>query len=161
MEIKSIYLENYIDNTSRISELANIGKNNKIWMNVQIREFAKIGDGCTIGKDVYIDKNVIIGDNCKIENGVQIFDGVTIGDNVFIAPGVVFTNDLYPKAVGNWNIVSTKVKNNVSIGANSTIICGIILEEYTLIGAGSVITKNTKKNGLYYGNPAKFIKIWR
>lgn len=145
----------YIDKTARVHKLSNIGDGTKIWMNTQIRENAKIGMNCNIGKDVYIDKNVIIGENCKIQNGVQIFDGVTIGDNVFIAPCVVFTNDLYPKAVGNWSITKTYVGDNVSIGANSTIRCGIVLADYTFIGAGSMVTKDTISRGTYWGNPAK------
>ena len=150
----------FIHETSIVSENANIGDNGNIWHFSHIRENVTIGKNVTIGQNVYIDKDVVIGDNCKIQNNVSIYKGVTIGDDVFIGPSVVFTNDLYPDAK-RWNdknIVSTQVMNNVSIGANSTIICGIILNEGCLIGAGSVVTKDIQSGKIAYGNPAKEIK---
>ena len=150
----------FIHETSIVSDEANIGENGSIWHFSHIRENVTIGNNVTIGQNVYIDKDVVIGDNCKIQNNVSIYKGVTIGDNVFIGPSVVFTNDLYPDA-RRWteeNIVSTQVMNGVSIGANSTIICGIVLNEGCLIGAGSVVTNDIQSGKIAYGNPAKEIK---
>ena len=147
----------FIHKSSYIEDNVSIGKGTKIWHFCHVRENAKIGKNVNLGKNVYIDRDVIIGDNCKIGNNVSIFKGVTIGDNVFIGPSVTFTNDLYPN-VNVWNdnmIIKTKVCNNVSIGANSTIICGVVLNEGCLIGAGSVVTKDINPNFLAYGNPAK------
>ena len=146
--------------SSIISEKATIGDSSNIWHFSHIREGAKIGKNVTIGQNVYIDKDVIIGDNCKIQNNVSIYKGVTINRNVFVGPGVTFTNDLYPKIDG-WSeekIIPTLVKEGVSIGANSTIICGTTLNENCLIGAGSVVTKDIKSNMIALGNPAVEIK---
>ena len=152
---------NYFKHTSSIiSEKATIGDGTNIWHFSHIREGAKIGKNVTIGQNVYIDKDVVIGDNCKIQNNVSIYKGVTIGQNVFVGPGVTFTNDLYPE-VGNWSeekIIPTFVKDSVSIGANSTIVCGITLNESCLIGAGSVVTKDIKSKMIALGNPAVEVK---
>lgn len=146
--------------SSIVNKDSDIGSGTKIWHFSHIRERVTIGKNVTIGQNVYIDKGVVIGDNSKIQNNVSVYNGVTIGKNVFIGPGVTFTNDLYPD-VNNWNeekIVPTFVKDNVSIGANSTIICGITLSENCLIGAGSVVTKNIESNMIAMGNPATEIK---
>ena len=146
--------------SSDVSDESYIGENTKIWHFSHIRENVNIGKKVTIGQNVYIDEGVKIGDNCKIQNNVSIYKGVTIGDNVFIGPSVTFTNDLYPK-VDDWDeskIIETLVEDFVSIGANSTIVCGIKLMKNCLIGAGSVVTKDIPKNKLAYGNPAIVIK---
>ena len=146
--------------TAIVSEKSKIGKNTKIWHFSHIRENSVIGENVTIGQNVYVDNGVIIGDNCKIQNNVSIYNGVVIGKNVFIGPSVVFTNDLYPKVDG-WNkqrLVKTLVDDSVSIGANCTIICGIKIMKNSLIGAGSVVTKDVPKNKLVYGNPARVIR---
>jgi UDP-2-acetamido-3-amino-2,3-dideoxy-glucuronate N-acetyltransferase len=137
-----------------------IGINTKIWHFTHICSKAKIGKNVTIGQNCYIDNNVIIGDNCKIQNNVSIYDGVIIKNNVFIGPSVVFTNDLYPKSHhhNGWEKKKTIIENNVSIGANCTIICNNTIHENSLIGAGSVVTKDISANYLAYGNPAKLIR---
>lgn len=150
----------FIHPSSIVSEQATIGNGSSIWHFSHIREGAKIGKNVTLGQNVYIDKDVVIGDNCKIQNNVSVYKGVNIGQNVFIGPGVTFTNDLYP-TVDDWNeekITHTQVKDGVSIGANSTIVCGITLNENCLIGAGSVVTKDINSNIIAFGNPAKEIK---
>ncbi|MHA1835888.1 MAG: acyltransferase [Candidatus Odinarchaeia archaeon] len=105
---------------------------------------------------MYIDKDVQIGNCVKIQNFTSIYKGVKIEDEVFIGPSVTFTNDLYPRA-SIWDeerIIPTTVKKGCSIGANATIICGVTLGEYSMIGAGSVVTKDVPPFGLVYGNPA-------
>jgi acetyltransferase-like isoleucine patch superfamily enzyme len=140
-----------------IVESNDIGDGTKIWHFVHIREKAKIGRNCNIGKSVYIDAEVEIGDNVKIQNFVSIYRGVKIEDDVFIGPSVTFTNDLYPRAYiwSEQKIIPTLVKRGASIGAGSTILCGITIGEYALIGAGSVVTKNVPPFSLMYGNPAR------
>uniref|UniRef100_A0A6C0J976 Acetyltransferase n=1 Tax=viral metagenome TaxID=1070528 RepID=A0A6C0J976_9ZZZZ len=148
-----------IHNTSIIDNNVKIGKNTKIWHWTHICNGAIIGDNCVLGQNVYIGPNVKIGNNVKIQNNVSIYEGVTIEDDVFLGPSCVFTNDLLPKANNKqWQITKTLVKKGASIGANATIVCGNIIEENSLIGAGSVVTKNVAKNSLVVGNPSKFLK---
>ncbi len=134
-----------------------IGDGTKIWHFAHIREGAEIGRNCVIGKSVYIDAGVKIGDGVKIQNFVSVYKGVVIEDDVFIGPSVTFTNDLFPRSY-IWDesrITKTLIKKGASIGANSTIICGITVGEYALIGAGSVVSRNIPDFGLAYGNPAR------
>jgi UDP-2-acetamido-3-amino-2,3-dideoxy-glucuronate N-acetyltransferase len=149
-----------IHKTAIVSEDSVLGDNIKVWHFTHIRENVKIGNNVSIGQNVYIDKNVVIGNNCKIQNNVSIYDGVTIGNNVFIGPSVVFTNDKYPNAI-LWNDdlkLSTNICDDVSIGANSTILPGIEIGCKTIIGAGSVVTKSFKESLVIYGNPAVEVK---
>ena len=150
--------KNFIHKSAHISKKSKIGDDNQIWINVQIRENSIIGNSNIISKDVYIDKNVKIGNNCKIQNSVNIYDGVTIKNNVFIGPSVTFTNDYFPRADSKmWKIKKTIVGFGASIGANSTIVCGLKLGIYCFIGAGSVVTKNVLKNTKVAGVPAEEI----
>ena len=154
--------------SAEVSEKAKIKKGTKIWNNVQVRENSKIGENCIISKDVYIDHGVIIGDNVKIQNSVPVYNGVTLEEGVFIGPYATFTNDKLPRAINpdgsqkaggtnafDWKISTTLVKKGASIGANSTILSGITIGEWALIGAGSVVTKDVPEYGLVMGNPAK------
>lgn len=146
----------FVHRTADVSPEAVIGPGTKIWNNVQIREKAEIGAQCIVGKSVYIDHTVKIGDRVKIQNGVSIYHGVTIEDDVFLGPHMTFTNDLYPRAFDpDWHVVHTRVKKGASIGANVTIVCGVELGEYSMIGAGAVVTKNVPPHALVLGNPGR------
>ena len=148
----------YIHPSAHVSKDAKIGNGSKIWINSQIREKSEIGKNCIISKDTYIDIHVKIGSNVKIQNGVSVYHGVTIEDDVFVGPNATFTNDFYPRAFNdNWKISKTLIKKGASIGANVTIVCGITVGEYALIGAGSVVNKNVLPYTLMVGNPAKII----
>ena len=148
----------YIHETADVSEAAIIGKGTKVWNQAQIREDAEIGDDCIISKNVYIDKGVKIGKRCKIQNNVNVYHGVTIEDGVFLGPSMTFTNDMYPRAFNDtWEITKTVVRRGASIGANATIRCGIEIGEYSMIGAGSVVTQDVKPYTLVVGNPARQI----
>jgi acetyltransferase-like isoleucine patch superfamily enzyme len=143
--------------TAEVSEKAKIGDDTKIWHQAQVREKAVIGRNCVIGKSAYIDFGVKIGSRVKIQNHVSVYHGVTIEDDAFVGPSVTFTNDMRPRAF-RWSeelVVPTLVKKGASIGANSTILCGITIGEYAMVGAGSVVTKNVPPHGLVFGNPAK------
>ncbi len=146
----------FIHPTAIVEEDVEIGEGTRIWHFVHIRRGAKIGRNCNIGKGVYIDEDVIIGNNVKIQNFVSVYRGVTIEDDVLVGPHATFTNDLYPRAFSReWEVVPTRVKRGASIGANATIVCGVTIGEYSMIGAGSVVTRNVPPFGLVYGNPAR------
>ena len=132
-----------------------IGDNTNVWQFCVILENARIGNNCNINAQVFVENNVIIGDNVTIKSGVQIWDGVTLEDNVFIGPNVTFTNDFLPRSKQYpKEFLKTTIKKSASIGANSTILGGIIIGEYAMIGAGSVVTKDVRNQELWFGNPA-------
>ena len=146
----------YVHPLAVVDNGATIGLNSKIWHFAHIRSTAKLGSNVIIGKNVYIDADVIIGSNVKIQNNVSVYHGVTIDDDVFVGPHAVFTNDLRPRAVGDWQVGKTNVKKGASIGANSVIVCGNDLGSYSMVGAGSVVTKSVPAYALVFGNPARF-----
>ena len=126
-----------------------------------------IDDGSKVGAFVEIQKGATIGKNCKISSHSFICEGVHIADNCFIGHGVMFTNDLIPRATNadgsaqteaDWHVVETFVQKGASIGSNATILCGITIGENAIIGAGSVVTKDVAPNTIVAGNPAKFLK---
>ena len=140
--------------------------------NVRIFNFVNaygcsIGDNSKVGAFVEIQKGSTIGKNCKISSHTFICEGVHIDDNVFIGHGVMFTNDLFPRATNedgtpqteaDWNVIETRVSKGASIGSNATILCGITIGEHAMIGAGSVVTKNVPPRAVVAGNPARVIK---
>lgn len=147
----------YVHPTAIVEHGTTIGKGTKIWHFAHIREGSVIGENTSIGKGAYVDAGAKIGSNVKIQNFVSIYNGLVIEDDVFIGPSVAFTNDLYPRA-WMWSpdkIARTLIKKGASIGANATIVAGITLGEYCMVGAGSVVTKTVEPNQLVYGNPAK------
>jgi len=137
-----------------------IGDGTKVWAFSHISRGAKIGKDCVIGEGVHVGPDVIIGDRVKVQNHAILYKGVIIGDEVFIGPNVVTTNDLFPRAVGDWEdrFKETIIKNGASVGANATLVCGVTLEEGCMVGAGSVVTKDVPRAALVYGNPARMKK---
>lgn len=137
-----------------------IGEGTKVWAFSHICRGAKIGKDCVIGEGVHVGPDVVIGDRVKVQNHAILYKGVTIGDEVFIGPGVVTTNDIFPRAVGEWEsrFKETLIKKGASVGANATLICGVTLEEDCMVGAGSVVTKDVPRGALVYGNPARIVK---
>lgn len=133
----------------------NIGKNTKVWQFVVVLKGAKIGDNCNVCSHCYIENEVVIGNNVTVKAGVYLWDGIELHDNTFIGPNVVFTNDIFPRSKQFKPAVKTIIKEGASIGANSTILAGVTIGEYAMTGIASVVTKDLKSHGLYYGNPAK------
>lgn len=155
-----------IHSTSEVSTNAVIGEGTQIWLFCQVRDGAKIGKNCIFGKGVYVDNDVVIGDNVKIQNNVSVYVGVTIDDGVFVGPHVCFTNDKVPRAVNadmtvkgvhDWKVTPTRVKSGAALGANSTIVCGITVGKWAMVGSGSVVTKDVPDHGLVLGNPARLV----
>lgn len=147
----------FIHETSDVSPAARIGDGSSIWNWTKVREGARVGVDVNIGQHVYVDVDVVIGDRCKIQNGANVFAGVRLGDEVFVGPSVTFTNDLNPRAVGDWEITETVVENGASIGANATILCGVRLGAGCMVGAGSVVIRDVAPGELVVGNPARSI----
>ena len=139
-----------------IIEDAEIGEGATIYDQVNLYK-CKIGAGTKIDAFVYIEEGVEIGKNCKIRPFVFIPSGVKIGDDVFIGPGVIFTNDKYPKARGEWKLRETIVEDDVSIGAGAVVLPGVRIGKGAMVGAGAVVTKDVPSNAVVVGNPAKVI----
>lgn len=146
-----------------VDENVKIGKGTSVWHFSHIQSGSIIGENCTLGQNVNIGNNVIIGNFCKIQNNVSVYEGVTLEDYVFCGPSMVFTNILLPKCKypqrGSEFYSKTIVKEGASIGANATIVCGITIGRHSLIGAGTVVTKDVPDFALITGNPGK-LKGW-
>ena len=133
-----------------------IGEGTVIWQFCVVLPNAVIGENCNINCNVFVENDVIIGDNVTIKSGVQIWDGMRVEDNVFIGPNATFTNDLQPRSKQHPGyFIQTILKKGASIGANATILAGVEIGNYAMIGAGSVVTKNIPPFTLWFGNPAK------
>lgn len=152
--------------TALVEPGAVIGAGTRIWHLAHVRGEARIGEGCILGRGVYVDSGVTIGSRVKVQNYVSLYHGLTVEDGVFIGPHACFTNDLYPRAVNpdrslktaeEWALVETRVCEGASIGANATILCGIVIGRWAMIGAGSVVIRNVPAHGLVVGNPARLI----
>jgi acetyltransferase-like isoleucine patch superfamily enzyme len=150
--------------TAEVSAEAEIGPGTSIWNQAQVRERARIGAGSIIGKNVYVDTDVVIGDHCKVQNNVSLFHGVTLEDGVFIGPHVCFTNDRLPRAINadgtlktddDWEVSPILVRHGAALGANSTILPGVTIGRWAMVGSGSVVTRDVPDFGLVVGNPAR------
>jgi UDP-2-acetamido-3-amino-2,3-dideoxy-glucuronate N-acetyltransferase len=161
---KRFPLDKFVHPTADVSEKAQIGEGTSIWHHAQVREGARIGSECIIGKGVYVGEGVTIGNRVKIQNYASVYEGLTIEDGVMIGPHVCFTNDLLPRAITpdgklkeskDWKLTSTVIREGAGLGANSTIVAGVEIGRWALVGAGSVVTRNVPDYGLVYGNPAR------
>ena len=165
MFFKKIFgIEAKINNN--IDRRAIIGSGTKVWENSQIRENAIIGNNCTIARNVYIGPGVKIGNSVKIQNNALIYEPAVIEDGVFIGPGAIFTNDLHPRAINldgskkteeDWNKEGVKVEYGASIGAGAICIAPVKIGKWSMVAAGSAVTKDVLAFALVAGVPAKQI----
>lgn len=149
----------YAETTADVEDDAEVGGGTRVWHFAHVMSGARIGRNCMLGQGVHVASAVVIGDGCKIQNGAQLFDGATLEDGVFIGPCVVFTNVRTPRAHVNRRAEykQTLVKRGASIGANATILPGVTIGEYAMIGAGAVVTKDVPAQEAWVGSPAKFL----
>lgn len=143
--------------TAVIDSPCDIGPNTKIWHFSHVMPGAQIGAGCIIGQNVYVDRDVQIGNRCKIQNNVSVYKGVVLEDEVFCGPSMVFTNVINPRAfIERKNEFKvTRIGRGATLGANATIVCGVTIGAYALVGAGSVVTKDVPPYALIYGVPTR------
>ena len=145
-----------IDPTAVVEEGAVIGAGTRIWHFAHVRAGASLGERCMLGKSTFVDAGVSIGSGCRIQNAVSVYAGVTLEDDVFVGPGAMFTNDRFPRASGSaWEPLPTLVRRGASIGANATILCGLTIGEWAMVGAGAVVTRDVEAHRLVVGDPAK------
>ena len=151
----------FMHESSFIDADVHIGEGTKIWHFSHIQSGAIIGNECILGQNVNVANHVRIGNYCKIQNNVSIYEGVELEDYVFCGPSMVFTNIKVPRSEfrqkGSDYYQKTLVKKSASIGANTTILCGLTIGEYALIGSGAVVTKDVPAYALVVGNPGKVI----
>ncbi len=155
-----------IHETAEVSPLATVGEDTRIWHHAQVRERARIGRGCTLGKGVYVDFDVVIGDNVKIQNGVMLFHGCVVEDGAFLGPGVILTNDKFPRAINpdgtlktdaDWEVGTVRVRRGASVGAGAVVLPGVTIGQFAMVGAGAVVTRDVPDHGLVVGNPARLV----
>lgn len=155
-----------IEDSVLLDTSAKIGDGTRVWHNTQIRDGVKIGLNCVIGRNVYIGSGVQIGSNCKIQNNALVYEPASISDGVFIGPGVILTNDQYPRAINpdltlksaeDWVPVGVSIGIGASIGAGSVCVAPVQIGEWALVAAGSVVTKSVQRFALVAGIPARQI----
>lgn len=147
----------FIHPSAIIDAGAQIGVGTKVWHFCHLMPTCRVGERCTIGQNVYIDNNAVIGNGVKIQNNVSVYNGVVIEDDVFLGPSMVFTNVINPRSFieRKDEFKKTIVRKGATIGANATILCGIEIGSYAMIGAGAVVVKNVLAYAIMTGNPAR------
>ena len=149
----------FVHESSYVDNNVIIGDNTKIWHFCHVLKSTKIGKDCSFGQNCVIGPNVTIGNCVKVQNNISIYEGVEVEDDVFLGPSMVFTNVINPRSfiVRKEEFKKTLLKRGCSIGANVTIICGVTIGNYSLVGAGAVVTKDIPNYALVVGNPGKII----
>ena len=141
-----------------LCESDDVGPRTRVWAFAHVLSGARIGADCKVGGHVFVEGGVVVGNAVTIKNGVQLFSGVTVEDEVFLGPGAVFTNDAsprapYPKGPAGWR--ATLVRRGATVGANATILSGLTIGCWAMVGAGSVVTGDVAGHAIVVGNPAR------
>ncbi|MFP3881057.1 MAG: acyltransferase [Actinomycetota bacterium] len=148
----------YFAHPTALVETDDVGSGSRVWAFAHVMEGAILGRHCKVGDHSFIEGGASLGDRVTVKNGCLIWHGVHIGDDVFVGPNVVFTNDMRPRVryqTTSQEWLDTEVGERASIGANSTILCGIRIGRNAMVGAGSVVTKSVKDHAMVVGNPAR------
>jgi UDP-2-acetamido-3-amino-2,3-dideoxy-glucuronate N-acetyltransferase len=154
----------FVHETALVEAGASVGDGSRVWHQAQVRTRARIGARCIVGKGAFVDFDVTIGDDCKLQNYACVYHGVTLGRGVFVGPHAVFTNDRHPRATnfafeplgdGDWDVGETHVEDGAAIGANATILPGVRIGRWAMVGAGAVVTHDVAPYALVAGTPAR------
>jgi UDP-2-acetamido-3-amino-2,3-dideoxy-glucuronate N-acetyltransferase len=152
--------------TAEVSPHAIIGDGTRIWNEAQVREGVRIGRECILAKGVYIDPDVVVGDRVKLHTRVSVFKGSRVGSGAFIGPHSCLLNDKHPRAItvegrlkteADWVVSGVVVEDGASIGGGCTILPGVSIGRFAMVGAGAVVTRDVPDHGLVVGNPARLI----
>jgi UDP-2-acetamido-3-amino-2,3-dideoxy-glucuronate N-acetyltransferase len=148
-----------VHETARVDAGAIIGDGTRVWHFSHVMAGARVGRGCMLGQNVFLASGAVVGDGVKIQNNVSIYDGVTLEDGVFCGPSAVFTNVVTPRSHVSRRhaFAQTLVRQGATIGANSTLLCGVTIGRYAFIGAGAVVTRDVSDFALVVGNPARHV----
>jgi UDP-2-acetamido-3-amino-2,3-dideoxy-glucuronate N-acetyltransferase len=143
--------------TAVVDAGARVGAGTKIWHFCHVMAGARVGAGCVLGQNVFVAAGAVVGDGCRVQNNVSIYDGVDLADDVFVGPSAVFTNVRAPRAAVSRKgaFVPTRVGRGATIGANATIVCGVEIGAYALVGAGAVVTRDVAPHAVVTGVPAR------
>ncbi len=143
--------------TALVGKKAKIGAKTRVWAFANIQDGATIGCGCNICDGCFIESGSVVGNYVTLKNGIAVFQGITLEDDVFCGANCAFINDRYPRSHRKdaWVLQKTLIKKGVTIGTNATILCGITIGEYAVVGAGSVVTKGVDPHTIVVGNPAR------
>lgn len=149
----------FVHPSAYVDEPCAIGEGTKVWHFCHVMKHARIGKQCILGQNVHVGSNVVVGDRCKIQNNALLYDGVVLEPEVFCGPAAVFTNVINPRSAieRKDEFKRTLVRRGASLGANSTIVCGITIGRYAFVGAGAVVIQDVPDYGLVAGNPARLV----
>ncbi|MDQ2908395.1 MAG: acetyltransferase [Candidatus Eremiobacteraeota bacterium] len=164
MTLPDVAAPPFVHPTAFVEDGAQLGAGTRIWHHAQVRTRARIGARCIVGKGAFVDFDVVIGDDSKLQNYACVYHGVTLGRGVFVGPHAVFTNDRRPRATdpqfaplgdGDWDVGETTVADGAAIGANATILPGIAIGRWAMVGAAAVVTADVPPYALVIGSPGR------
>jgi UDP-2-acetamido-3-amino-2,3-dideoxy-glucuronate N-acetyltransferase len=156
---KDLYMSYFKHDSAFVDEQSTIGDGTKIWHFCHIQKGARIGKNCIFGQNCHVANDVVIGSQVKVQNNVSVFTGTIIEDDVFLGPSCVLTNVSNPRSQVNRHSLfeTTILKRGCTVGANATVVCGIVLGRYSFVGAGAVVVKDVPDYGLVLGNPGRLV----